>query len=79
MYHFNVYDGVDRLDRRGQELPDVPAARKEGSRIAGALLQNNHQSFWTGNDWHMEVTDPRGLVLLRIDVITSNSAATKGR
>ena len=38
-YHFNVYDGVTLLDKKGVELPDTMFARREAIRYAGVLLE----------------------------------------
>lgn len=74
-FHFNVYEGVSLPDKKVTDLPDIPAGRKEGSRIAGLLLQESHETFWGDGDWRMEITDESGLLLLRLDVNGTHSPA----
>ncbi len=51
----------------GSELPDLQAAREEAVALAGALLKEASEKFWSGEQWHMDVTDGNGLVLFRLD------------
>jgi hypothetical protein len=65
-FHFNVYDGVNLPDRQGTELSDYAEARIEAMRLAGEILKNTAHRLALGEDWHMEVTDERALVLFRL-------------
>ena len=66
-YHFNVYDGVILLDKKGVELPDSNFARREAIRYSGSLLEESGQQDNLGSEWRMEVTDDRGLILFQLD------------
>lgn len=66
-FHFNVYDGVNEIDREGTELGDCDEARIEAMRLSGEILKNTAHRLALGEDWRMEVTDERGLILFRLD------------
>ncbi|CAO4181274.1 DUF6894 family protein [Methylorubrum extorquens] len=76
-YHYNVYDGVELLDRRGVELPDLTYARREAIRYAGALLEDGAQKDNLSNEWRMEVVNENGLLLFRLDFLVTDSPATE--
>ncbi len=65
-FHFNIYDGTSELDPEGTELPDYAEARVEAMRLAGEILKSTAHRLALGEDWHLEVTDERGLVLFRL-------------
>ena len=75
-FHINVYNGVDIPDPGGTELIDWQAARLEAIRYAGEVLKSDATRVGLGHDWHMNVTDDRGLVLCRMDFIVIEAAAT---
>jgi hypothetical protein len=72
-YFFNVYDGVSLLDITGTELLDWREARVEAIRLAGAIFQDNAKTIALGDDWRIEVTDERQLVLFRFDFISQEA------
>ena len=74
-YHFNAYDGIDLPDEDGVVLPDVDVARREAMRFVGALLQERANEGVVKNEWHLDVTDDMGLVLLRFDFLLTESPA----
>ncbi len=73
-YHFNVYDGVTLLDKKGVELPDIKFARREAIRYAGVLLEEGARLESLGSEWRMEITDETGLILFRLDFFITPSA-----
>ena len=75
-YHFNVYDGVTLLDKKGVELPDTMFARREAIRYAGVLLEEGARLESLGSAWRMEVTGETGVILFRLDFFVTPSAAT---
>jgi hypothetical protein len=75
-YHFNVYDSVVMLDKKGVELPDTTFARREAIRYAGVLLEEGARLESLGAEWRMEVTDESGLILFRLDFFVTPSAVT---
>jgi hypothetical protein len=72
-FHFNVRDGTNIPDPDGTELPDLKSARKEAVKLAGRLLLDEPDSFWEGSDWHVEVTDDRGVILFRLDFMATDA------
>ena len=46
---FYVHDGVDVVDQAGTELPDLAAARVEAVRLAGRMLSDDAEKFWTSS------------------------------
>ena len=74
-YHFNVYDGVVLLDKKGVELPDLIFARREAIRYAGVLLEEGARLESLGQEWRMEVTDGTDLILFRLDFFVTPSSA----
>ena len=74
-YHFNVYDGVTLLDKKGVELPDTMFARREAIRYAGVLLEEGARLESLGSEWRMEVTGETGVIMFRLDFFVTPSAA----
>jgi hypothetical protein len=74
-YHFNVYDGVTLLDKKGVELPDTMYARREAIRYAGVLLEEGARLESLGSEWRMEVISETGAILFRLDFFVTPSGA----
>lgn len=74
-YHFNVYDGQTTLDRDGTQLPGPDDARRESIRLASELLRSEVVKTPVSEEWRVEVTDGRGMILFRIDILMRGSAA----
>ena len=62
-FFFHVHGPPDEL---GVELPDLAAAKCEAVRFAGRLLCDQASEFWESADFHMTVTDERGLTLFTL-------------
>lgn len=77
-YHFNIYDGSSQLDLEGIELSGIRAAREEAVRLAGELLRDGYEGISEADDWRMEVTDDRGLILFRLDFTMMDASAVSG-
>ena len=45
-YFFHLEDGERIADKRGHDLPDDIAARREGERIAVALRRRRRRRIW---------------------------------
>ena len=75
-YHFNVYDGVTALDGEGTQLDGPLQARREGMRLASELMRSEANCPRIGEEWRIEVTDGRGMILFQIDVMLNDSPAT---
>ena len=74
-YYFNVYDAQGIPDEDGIELLDLTAAKIEGARLAGALIQESAASIEPGQEWRVEVLDHAGSVLLHMDFSITDSLA----
>lgn len=74
-YHFNVYDGKTVIDRDGTPLSGPDDARRESIRLASELLRSQAMKTEIGEEWRVEVTDGRGMILFRIDILMRESAA----
>ena len=80
-FHFNVCDGLGIKDVDGCELPDFGAARQEGVRLSGALIENEVDQFDVSDDWTIEVTDDTGLILfvMTFSIMQSSAVPTRPR
>ncbi len=76
IYHFNLHDGQAYPDGLGSECADLAAARIEAVRRIGRLLEERAARFWTGDEWTMDVTDPRGLTLFTLTFLANDAPAT---
>jgi hypothetical protein len=76
LYHFNVYNGTARMDRRGSELADHDEARNAMIDVACDLLHAEAERIYLGEQWRVEATDEQGTILFRIDIAMSAAAAT---
>ncbi len=65
-YFFHVIDGRDIIDHEGTELSGLREARTEAIRLAGAILRDEGDKFWNGEEWHMNVTDAAGHSVLKL-------------
>ena len=66
-YFFHVIDrGADR-DLEGSDLPDVKAAKREARRCVGTMMSDAAMISDPPDEWHVEVADPSGLMLFRVD------------
>lgn len=72
-FYFNVLDGKSGLDALGTNLPDSHTARIEAVRLAGEILRDEAQHIVNYDDWRLEVTDRRGLVLFQMAVLLIES------
>jgi hypothetical protein len=74
-FHFHIFDGRDQRDDDGTELSDFQEARVEAVRYAGEILKDDADRIVLREDWHMDVTDETGLILLRLDFSARVSSA----
>ena len=72
-FFFNLRDGQAHGDETGTQLADLKSARQEAMRKLGNLLASSPDRFCNGHDWRMEVTDGSGLLMFRIDLMTTDS------
>ena len=73
---FHVRNGTILIDTEGTELPDLETARIEAVKLAGEMLKDVAETFWSGEFWDLTVTDARDLVLFTLNFSGRMSAAT---
>jgi hypothetical protein len=74
-FYFHIFDGRDHRDDEGTELSDFQDARVEAIRYASEILRDDAHRIAFREDWHMDVTDEVGLILLRLDFSAQVSSA----
>lgn len=77
-YHFEIRTPTHVLITEGAELPDSTAARVEAAKRIGKLLHDHAGQLWVDQDWQMDITDERGLILYAINIAALRSSATNG-
>jgi hypothetical protein len=65
-YFFHVIDGKKFIDKEGSEHSGLRQARIEAIKLAGAILKDEGDQFWNGEQWHMNVTDASGQSVLKL-------------
>ena len=78
-YNFQVRTPTHVMLTQGAELPDSTAARVEAAKRIGELLTEHAHQLWVDEDWQIDVTDQRGLILYGIYVTANRSPATTAR
>ena len=76
-YHFHVHDGRAFPDEDGTELPDIDTARSQAIRLMGQMLTDSPETFWNGEEWHLDVSDERGLTLFSLMFLAIDGAAPR--
>ena len=61
------------------ETDDVDALRIEVARFVGDLLKDHAAQIWVDEDWRIDATDEKGLILFVMHVYASSTAATMPR
>jgi hypothetical protein len=77
-YFFNVIDGRNIIDNQGSELAGLKEARVEAIQLAGAILRDEGDTFWSGEEWHMHVTDASGQSVLTLRFSAEDQDTTPG-
>lgn len=75
-YFFHVIDRRDIIDNEGSELADLKKSRAEAIQLAGAILRDEGDTFWNGQEWHMDVTDASGLSVLKLRFSAQDQGTT---
>ena len=74
-YFFHTANGSREQDKEGMELQDDSAARREAIIYAGAIMVNEPGVLWDSQDFLVEVTDERNLILFTIIASAVNAPA----
>lgn len=75
-YHVNVRTESHIATSLEVEKADLTALRIELACFVGELLKDHAELLWEDQDWRVDVTDERGLILYTIEIAASDSAAT---
>ena len=75
-FYFHTADGGRDRDRRGMDLADQGAARREAIRFAGAVINDEPDVLWDGRDFRVEVTDEAGDLLFTIITLAVDAPAS---
>lgn len=74
-YFFNQFDGQFKADDEGLELSTINEARLEAVRYAGEVMKDHPTLVWTGQDFRVEVTDGKQLLLFMVIVVGVDAPA----
>ena len=58
------------------EKEDVTELRIEVAKFVGELLRDHAAKIWVDEDWRVDVTDSKGLILFVMHLNVTNSAAS---
>ena len=76
-YFFHVIDGRSIIDHEASELASLKEARVEAIQLAGAILRDEGDTFWSGEEWHMNVTDAAGQSVLKVRFSAQDQGTTR--
>ena len=74
-YFFNQCDGEFKIDDDGLEFGSIDQARLEAVRYAGEVMRDHPTLVWKGEDFRIEVTDEKHLVLFTVIVLGVDAPA----
>ncbi len=77
-FFLNLAGAVYDSDNRGDELPDIQAARIYAVTHAVEVIKGRSELAWAGDEVRVEVTDENQLALVTVIVIGVESAAGQG-
>lgn len=75
-FHFQVRTESHVLLTEGAELKGLDEARLEAARRTGDLLKEHAARIWADEDWQMDVTDEKGLILFVLMITAMKASAT---
>jgi hypothetical protein len=76
-FHFQVRTQSHIAFTEAADLPGLEEARIETARRVGVLLTEHAKQIWIDEDWHMDVTDDRGLILFTITITAYTAPAAR--
>jgi hypothetical protein len=72
VFHFHL---DDHQDEQGLELEDLEAAKCEALEYASRHICDAANAFWDRAEWTLTVADEKGLTLLQLQIVGTQSAA----
>lgn len=77
-YKINIRTASHIADTVKVEKTDLAELRLEMAAFVGDLLKKHAALIWEDQDWQIDVSDERGLILYVIHISASETAATSG-
>jgi hypothetical protein len=74
-YFFNQIDGQYKPDDNGLEFSSLERARTAAVQYAGEVLCHDPDVLWEGDDFRVEVTDEKKLLLFTLIVVGVDAPA----
>ena len=78
-YFFHVRKDSHRPDEVGLDLADAEAARRQAALALAEEMKDHPDQIWNDEEWHVEVTDDRGLILFTLYSAAFQAAAVQKR
>lgn len=75
-FHFHL---DDEHDAQGLDLADMDAAKCEALEFAARHICDAANTFWDREEWTLTVSDERGLTLLQLEIVGTQSAASSSK
>ena len=75
-FHFHLYD---QRDEEGLELADLSAAKCEALEFTARHICDAANALWDRKEWTLSVTDQRGLTLMQLQIVGTQSAASPAK
>jgi hypothetical protein len=76
LYHIELRTADRVWDTVEVDRPDADGLRIEMAKFVGDLLREHAGQIWADQDWRVDVTDDRGLILYVMQIVATDSAAT---
>lgn len=77
-YYFRIHDGRSIFDTDEMVLANTSEARRTAIRISGQYFVDDADLVSLAEEWRMDVTDERGLILFRLDFVVTDAASVGG-
>jgi hypothetical protein len=76
-FHIHLRTESHVADTLSVDHGDHTALRVEVARFVGETLRDHARQVWVDEDWRVDVTDDRGLILYVMNISATNTSATR--
>ena len=76
-YHIELRTEFHVSETLSVEMEDLTALRVEVARFVGEMLRDHAGQIWVDEDWRIDVTDDKGLILYVMQIQAMRAAATE--
>jgi hypothetical protein len=76
LYHIGLRSETHLNETLDVERDDLTGLRVELASFVGELLKDHAELVWEDQDWRVDVTDDKGLILYVMEIHASDTAAT---